>query len=119
MSPAELILSWTWKREFTKRSFRGMLLSYKRMVVEGRKTMASLRKFEIINALKVKYGITIKSVQQLNKILEEMGILHHYGNGWATTQNGLPFSIYSSQVFNADLWRENIVEAIAKYVKSK
>lgn len=81
--------------------------------------MASLRKFEIINALNSKYGITIKSVQRLNKILEEMGILHHYGNGWSTTQKGLPFSIYSSQVINADLWRETIVDAIAQYIKSK
>lgn len=80
--------------------------------------MASLRKFEILSALNSKYGVSIKSVQQLNKLLEEMGILKHCGNGWLTTPKGLVHSIYSStQVINGDLWHETIVDAIAKYLK--
>ena len=81
--------------------------------------MASLRKFEILSLLSQNYGINIKSVQKLNKLLEEMGVLKHYGNGWLTTAKGLTFSVYSSQGMNADLWRESIVEEIAKYVDSR
>lgn len=82
--------------------------------------MAPLKKFQILQSLKVKYGITISSVQKLNKLLEETGILKHYGNGWATTKKGLPFSIYSStQVFNGDLWHGTIVDAVAKHLKNK
>ena len=81
--------------------------------------MPSLKKGDIVGILNNKYGISIKSVQKLNKILEEMGILVHYGNGWGTTKKGLIYSIYSSQGLNADLWRENIVEAIVEYLKNK
>ena len=82
--------------------------------------MASLRKFEIIARLLRDYGIQVKSTQQLNKILTEMGILVKDAGFWRTTAKGLPFSIYSStQVLNGDLWHENIVDAIAKFVKSK
>lgn len=82
--------------------------------------MASLRKFEIITRLLRDHGIQVKSTQQLNKILTEMGILVKDAGFWRTTAKGLPFSIYSStQVLNGDLWHENIVDAIAKFVKSK
>ena len=80
--------------------------------------MASLKKFEIINHLNKDYGITITSVQKLNKLLEEMGILKHCGNGWLTTAKGLIHSIYSTtQVINGDLWHESIVKAIADHLK--
>lgn len=82
--------------------------------------MASLRKFEIIAKLLRDHGIQVKSTQQLNKILTEMDILVKDAGFWRTTAKGLPFSIYSStQVLNGDLWHENIVDAIAKFVKSK
>ncbi len=81
--------------------------------------MSSLRKFEIINQVASKYGIGIKSVQKLNKILEEMGIIEHCGKGWLTTTKGLIYSIYSSQTINDDLWRENITEAIVEHLKKK
>ena len=82
--------------------------------------MASLRKFEIIARLFQDHGIQVKSTQQLNKILTEMGIIVKDAGFWRTTAKGLPFSIYSrTQVLNGDLWREHIVDAIAKFVKSK
>lgn len=82
--------------------------------------MSSLRKFEIISELKSKYGISIKSVQALNKLLEEMGILKHCGNVWLTTTKGLIHSIYSStQVINGDLWHETIVKEIANFIGQK
>lgn len=81
--------------------------------------MSSLKKFQIITQLSDQYGITVKSVQKLNKILEEMGILKHYANGWLTTTKGFVYSIFSSQTFNCDLWRENIVEAIAEHLKKR
>ncbi len=81
--------------------------------------MASLRKFEIINELKNQYGISISSVQKLNKILEAMGMHRRFGNGWGTTQKGMTYSIYRSPGFNQDLWRETIVPAIAQHIRSK
>lgn len=79
----------------------------------------SLKKFEIINRLQQEYGITVKSVQELNKILEKMNLLKHLANGWETTKEGLKYSIYHSQGLNADLWHDNIVQAIALYLKKK
>lgn len=80
----------------------------------------SLKKFQILEILNSKHGISITSVQKLNKLLEEMGILKRLGNGWMTTQKGLQFSIYSTkQALNGDLWHEALVDAIAKYVKDK
>lgn len=82
--------------------------------------MASLKKFQIIEQLFEKHGIRVKSTQQLNKILVEMGIHVKDGNAWRTTAKGFPFSIYSStQVVNCDLWREQIVDAIAAFLKNK
>ena len=82
--------------------------------------MASLKKFQIIAKLLSDHGITVKSTQQLNKILAEMGLIVKDGGFWRTTAKGLPFSIYSStQVLNGDLWREQIVDAIATFLKSK
>ncbi len=49
-----------------------------------------------------------------------MGILEHCGNGWLTTTKGLLHSIYNTtQIINGDLWRETIVEEIAKFIKQK
>lgn len=82
--------------------------------------MASLRKFEIIARLFRDHGIHVKSTQQLNKILTEMGILVKDAGFWRTTVKGLPFSTCSStQVLNCNLWHENIVDAIVKFVKNK
>lgn len=81
--------------------------------------MSSLKKYQIIQELNKKYGIIIKSVHELNIILEEMGIQKHFGNGWGITDKGIHFTIYNCRVLNANLWREKIVPEIAKYLSNK
>ena len=75
-----------------------------------------LQKIGIVSSLQ-KRGFSIKNVRELNKILEEMGILQHLANGWVTTKKGLEYSIYRSQCLNADLWYEKIIDAIVDYLK--
>ena len=43
-----------------------------------------LYKIEIVKKLQ-NMGFDVKSVNALNKIMEKMGLLIHYGNGWCTT----------------------------------
>lgn len=81
--------------------------------------MTSLKKIQIIKELGKNYSISIKNVHQLNLILEEMGILKHFANGWATTDKGLKFSIYISKGLNDDLWKECIVKEIMEYLTKK
>ena len=81
--------------------------------------MASLKKVEIIWKLAKEHGIIIKDSHALNKIMEEMGILIHYGNGWVTSKKGVGFSIFRGPTLNCNLWREHVVEAIAAYLKEK
>lgn len=79
-----------------------------------------MRKRQVIKELSNRYGITIKSVQKLNKVLQEMGILERRGDIWLTTPKGLVYSIYNSiQVINADLWRESLVDEVATFLKNK
>lgn len=81
--------------------------------------MAPLKKRQIIEELS-KYGINISSVQKLNKLLTEMGIIKYVAGFWTTTNKGLKYSIYSTtQVLNGDLWHDTIVEAIVNYMKNK
>lgn len=40
-----------------------------------------LYKIEIVNKLQ-DMGFDVKNVNNLNKIMEKMGLLIHYGNGW-------------------------------------
>ena len=46
-----------------------------------------LYKREIVKKLQ-DVGLDVKSVNALNKIMEKMGLLIHYGNGWGTTDAG-------------------------------
>ena len=43
-----------------------------------------LYKIEIVKKLQ-DMGFDVKSVNALNKLMEKMGLLVHYGNGWGTT----------------------------------
>ena len=52
-----------------------------------------LYKREIVNILQ-NMGFDVKSVNALNKIMEKMGLLIHYGNGWGTTDKGAKFSMW-------------------------
>ncbi len=76
----------------------------------------SVEKVEIVASLRNR-GFLVKSVRELNKILEQMGILHHYGNGWGTTSKGMQFSIFRSPGLNDRYWQEKIIDAIAEYLK--
>lgn len=77
-----------------------------------------LYKREIVKILQDK-GFVIKSVNALNKIMEAMGLLVHYGNGWGTTDKGAKFSMWHKGVLNSDAWHPELVDEIVKYLKSK
>ena len=64
-------------------------------------------------------GFDVKSVNALNKIMEKMGLLIHYGNGWGTTDAGAKFSMWHKGVLNSDAWHPELVDEIAKYLKEK
>lgn len=49
-----------------------------------------LYKREIVKKLQ-DMGLDVKSVNALNKIMEKMGLLIHYGNGWAQRMPALSF----------------------------
>jgi len=76
-----------------------------------------LRNFEVIDELKSRFGIEIRSSQQLNKVLEEMGIIINIGGYWWPTNFGMQFSPYRSKTTPANEWLESIVDYIAKNTK--
>lgn len=63
--------------------------------------LGDLYKIEVVKRLQ-KMGCNVKSVHALNLILEKMGILIHSGDHWLTSKEGVKYTIYSSQVFDAD-----------------
>lgn len=77
-----------------------------------------LYKREIVKILQDK-GFDVKSVNALNKIMEKMGLLIHYGNRWGTTDLGAKFSMWHKDVFNSDAWHPELVEEIVNFLKSK
>lgn len=77
-----------------------------------------LYKREIVNILQ-NMGFDVKSVNALNKIMEKMGLLIHYGNGWGTTGKGAKFSMWHKGVFNSNAWHPELVDEIVKYLKNK
>lgn len=82
-------------------NFKGDL--YKREVVKKLQTM----------------GYDVKSVNALNKIMEKMGLLVHYANGWVTTDKGAKFSMWHKGALNSDAWHPELVDEIVKYLKNK
>lgn len=80
--------------------------------------LGDLYKTEVVNRLK-EQGFNVKSVQALNKIMEEMGLLIHYGNGWVTTDKGAKFSMWHKVVLNSDAWHQELVDEIAKFMSKK
>lgn len=77
-----------------------------------------LYKREIVETLLDK-GFNVKSVNALNKIMEKMGLLIHYANGWVTTDKGAKFSMWHKDVINSDAWHPEIIDEIIKYLKDK
>lgn len=77
-----------------------------------------LYKVEIVSKLQ-KAGYDIKSVNALNKIMEKMGLLAHYGNVWSTTDKGSKFSMSHKEVLNCPAWHPELVDEIINYLKNK
>lgn len=77
-----------------------------------------LYKAEIVVLLR-KLGCNIKNVHELNLILEKMGILIRSEKKWLTSKGGVKYTIYSDQVFNADGWHPEIIDAVYKFLKNK
>ena len=80
--------------------------------------MGDLYKREIVEKLQ-KLGYNVKSVNALNKIMEQMGLLVHYANGWGTTDKGAKFSMWHKGVFNSDAWHPELVDEIIKFFENK
>ena len=74
-----------------------------------------LYKSEIVSLLQNK-GCNIKSVHELNLIMEKMGLLIHSGNHWITTKEAVRYTIYKSQT-DADAWHPAIVDVIYEFLK--
>ena len=77
-----------------------------------------LCKREIVKILQ-NMGHDVKSVNALNKIMEKMGLLVRYGNGWGTTDIGAKFSMWHKGVLNSDAWHSELVDEVIKYLKNK
>lgn len=78
--------------------------------------MGDIYKSEIVALLRKK-GCNIKDVHELNLILEKMGLLIHSGNHWLTAKEAVKYTIYNSQVLDADAWHPCVVDAIYKFLK--
>lgn len=78
-----------------------------------------LYKKEIVGTLQKMGYRDIKSVNALNKIMEKMGLLIHYTNGWVTTDKGEKFSMWHKGVLNSDAWHLELVDEIIKYLKNR
>ena len=73
--------------------------------------------YELVKTLNSMFKFDIKSVQQLNKILEAMGIIVKTGNGWLQTDYGVKFSQYSCKFFRANEWKSDLIPQIALYLQ--
>lgn len=78
--------------------------------------LGDLYKSEIVSLLRKK-GCAIKNVHELNLIMEKMGLLIHSGNHWLTAKEAVKYTIYSSQVFDAEAWHPSIVDVIYRFLK--
>ena len=74
-----------------------------------------LYKCEIVKKIQ-DIGFDVKSVNALNKIMEKMKLLVHYGYVWSTTDAGAKFSVFHKGVLNCEAWRPELVDEIAKYL---
>ncbi len=78
--------------------------------------LGDLYKSEIVALLRKK-NCDIKSVHELNLIMEKMGLLIHSGNHWLTTKEAVKYTVYNSQVVDAAAWHSSVVEVIYKFLK--
>lgn len=80
--------------------------------------LGDLKKREIVQKLQ-DAGYGVNSVNALNRIMEEMGLLKHCGNEWETTDYGAKFSMWHKGVFDSDAWHPELVDEIINYLISK
>lgn len=80
--------------------------------------LGDLKKREIVQKLQ-DAGYGVNSVNALNRIMEEMGLLNHCGNEWETTDYGAKFSMWHKGVFDSDAWHPELVDEIINYLNSK
>ena len=64
-------------------------------------------------------GFDVKNVNNLNKIMEKMGLFIHYGNWWGTTDKGAKYSMWHKGVLNSDAWHPELIDEIAKFLKNQ
>ena len=76
-----------------------------------------IKSIQVLSELKSKYGIEVGSVQQLNKILEKMGIIVRTSGGWLHTDAGVKFSPFG-KFYRANERLPNKVDHIARNVKN-
>lgn len=67
-----------------------------------------LYKREVVKKLQ-DMGLDVKSVNALNKIMEKMGLLIHYGNGWGTTDAGAKFSMWHKGIRSKDALKAHLM----------
>ena len=72
-----------------------------------------LTKSGIIAYLKKRNHI-VNSVNDLNKLLVEMGLQVKNGRYWMTTKKAVPFTIFRDCVANVNSWYPKIVDVICE-----
>lgn len=64
-------------------------------------------------------GLGVKSVNALNKIMEKMGLIIHYANGWMTTDEGAKFSMLNKRALNEVAWHPELIDEIVGFLTKK
>lgn len=81
--------------------------------------VSNYQNFEVVAALRKYHNIDLGSVQKLNKLLCEMGIIEKIYGDWRLTEFGRDnFSVYNDCSCRPDRWHKNVVDAIASYIKT-
>lgn len=78
--------------------------------------LGDLYKLEIVSILKNK-GFNVKNVNELNLIMEKMGLLIKSGSHWMTTKEGVKHTILNCQTLDAQAWHPSVVDLIVKFLK--
>ena len=81
--------------------------------------MNSYRTHDLREFLNHVSGINIRSVQEMNKILEEMGLQKHEYGHWVLTDLGKKYSVYQNYVARPDDWKPEIFNLVLDYLINK
>ncbi len=76
-----------------------------------------LRNFEVIKKLNELGFDNIKSSQQLNKLLEQSGLIEKTTNGWLRTGKGMNYSGYKFPEYRPNEWTDNIIPFLSDILK--